>query len=135
MSVPKINPDLYVGNTGKKLSDILTNANNISTNASNIANNSTQISNLQGIINTLKSHNFKTASGINVNTYRFTDGLIYMYNPVNAPGANGFIFQISWNGESSAPDGYGCQIYWAYASNQPYFRAFWEGHYTDWRAL
>ena len=37
MSVPKINPDLYVGNTGKKLKDILTNANNISTNKSNIS--------------------------------------------------------------------------------------------------
>ena len=123
-----INKDTYVGDTGKQLKDILTNANNI-------ANNSTQISTIQGIVNALKSHNFKTATNINVNTYGFEDGLIYMYNPVNAPGGNGFIFQISWNGENTAPNGYGCQIYWQFASNQPYFRAFWEGNYTGWRAL
>lgn len=45
MSVPKINPDLYVGNTGKKLSDIKTNADNISANLSKINNNTTKINN------------------------------------------------------------------------------------------
>lgn len=36
MSVSKINPDTYVGNTGKKLSDILTNSNNISSNSTKL---------------------------------------------------------------------------------------------------
>ena len=51
MSVPKINPDLYVGNTGKKLSDILTNANDILTNANDISTNKSNISVLNNKVN------------------------------------------------------------------------------------
>lgn len=36
MSVQKINPDTYVGNTGKQLKDILTNADNISSNTTKL---------------------------------------------------------------------------------------------------
>lgn len=46
MAVGKVNPDLYVGNTGKKLSDILTNANNISTNKSNISTLNNKVNNI-----------------------------------------------------------------------------------------
>lgn len=35
MSVQKINPDTYVGDTGKQLKDIKTNANNIAYNKKN----------------------------------------------------------------------------------------------------
>lgn len=45
MSVPKINLDIYVGNTGKQLKDIKTNADNISANANNIKTNTNNISN------------------------------------------------------------------------------------------
>lgn len=43
MSVYKLNQDTYVGNTGKKLSDILTNANNIKNNTNNIAINTNKL--------------------------------------------------------------------------------------------
>lgn len=124
-----INKDAYVGDTGKQLKDI-------KNNADNIANNSTQITNLQELINTLKSHNFKTAHGIDFDTYGFTDGLIFVYGASNNPTTgNCFVFQISWEGANTAPEGYGCQIAWAYNSNRLYFRAFWEGRYTNWKLL
>lgn len=56
MSVPKINPDIYVGNTGKQLKDIETNSTNISnlttkvnTNSTNITNLTTRVTNLENV--------------------------------------------------------------------------------------
>jgi len=43
MATPRINKDLYVGDTGKQLKQIKTNADNIATNTTNIANNTTNI--------------------------------------------------------------------------------------------
>ena len=55
MSVQKINPDTYVGDTGKQLKDIKTNADNISSNLSKINNNTTNISKNTTDINSLKT--------------------------------------------------------------------------------
>lgn len=55
MSVQKINPDTYVGDTGKQLKDIKTNADNISANLSKINNNTTNISKNTTDINDLKT--------------------------------------------------------------------------------
>lgn len=49
MSVQKINPDTYVGNTEKQLKDIKTNADNISSNTTNINNISSRVSNLESV--------------------------------------------------------------------------------------
>lgn len=42
----KMNKDAYVGDTGKQLKDILTNANNISNNTNNISNNTNSINDI-----------------------------------------------------------------------------------------
>lgn len=51
MAVGKVNPDLYVGSTGKQLKDIKTNADNISNNASNITNILTRMNTKVSITN------------------------------------------------------------------------------------
>ena len=46
MATPRINKDLYVGDTGKQLKQIKTNADNIATNTTNITNNTNKIATL-----------------------------------------------------------------------------------------
>ena len=51
MGVQKINQDLYIGDTGKQLKDIKTNADNIKTNANDIKTNNDNINTLKNNLN------------------------------------------------------------------------------------
>ena len=73
MSVQKINPDTYVGNTGKQLKDIKTNADNISANLSKINNNTTKINNNTTKINNNTTNISKNTTDINSLKTRTTD--------------------------------------------------------------
>ena len=66
MSVPKINSDTYVGNTGKQLKDIKTNADNISTNASNITTLNNSMNRIGTIYNATKTNIAVNANSSNV---------------------------------------------------------------------
>ena len=51
MGIQKINQDLYIGDTGKQLKDIKTNADNIKTNADDIKTNNDNINILKNNLN------------------------------------------------------------------------------------